>query len=59
MTNENEEALDQAYENGFNNGREEAELENSDDVEEARKEAYDQGYAEALENAVKAVEGLQ
>ena len=59
MGQENEEALDQAYEDGLQAGREEMELEMLDQIEQAQKEGYDEGYAEALENAVKAVEGLQ
>ena len=59
MGQENEEALDQAYEDGLQAGREEMELEMSDDIEEARKGGYDEGYAEALESAIKAIERLQ
>lgn len=56
---ENEAALDAAYEDGLQAGREEMELEMLDQIDEARKEGYDEGYAEALENAIKAMEGLQ
>lgn len=55
----NEAALDEAYEEGLQAGREEMELEMFDQIEEARKDGYGEGYAEALENAVKAVEGLR
>nr|DAF59526.1 MAG TPA: hypothetical protein [Podoviridae sp. ctU557] len=56
---ENEAALDAAYEDGLQAGREEIELELLDQIDEARKEGYDEGYAEALENAIKAMGGLQ
>jgi hypothetical protein len=59
MGQENEAALDAAYEDGLQAGREEMELEMLDQIDEARKEGYDEGYAEALENAIKAMEGLQ
>jgi hypothetical protein len=59
MGQENERALDEAYEDGLQAGREEMELEMLDQIDEARKEGYDEGYAEALENAIKAMEGLQ
>lgn len=59
MGQENEAALDAAYEDGLKAGREEMELEMLDQIDEARKEGYDEGYAEALENAIKAMEGLQ
>ena len=59
MGQENEEALDQAYEDGLQAGREEMELEMIDQIEQARKEGYDDGYSEGLENAIKAIERLQ
>lgn len=59
MGQENEAALDQAYEDGVQTGREDMESEMLDQIEEARKEGYDEGYADALENAMKAVERLQ
>lgn len=59
MGQENEAALDAAYEDGLQAGREEMELEMLDQIDEARKEGYDEGHAEALENAIKAMEGLQ
>lgn len=59
MGQENEAALDAAYEDGLQAGREEMELAMLDQIDEARKEGYDEGYAEALENAIKAMEGLQ
>lgn len=59
MGQENEAALDAAYEDGLQAGREEMELEMLDQIDESRKEGYDEGYAEALENAIKAMEELQ
>lgn len=59
MGQDNEAALDAAYEDGLQAGREEMELEMLDQIDEARKEGYDEGYAEALDNAVKAVRRLQ
>nr|DAX93604.1 MAG TPA: hypothetical protein [Caudoviricetes sp.] len=56
---ENEEALDKAYQDGYQDGYADADLENSDELDAARKEGYDEGYAEALENAVAALERLQ
>lgn len=55
MGQENEVALDEAYQDGLQTGREEMELEMSDDIAEARKE----GYEEALDNAAAAIERLQ
>ncbi len=59
MGQENEAALDAAYEDGLQAGREEMELEMLDQIDEAHKEGYDEGYAEALDNVIKAVERLQ
>lgn len=59
MGQENEAALDAAYEDGLQAGREEMELEMLDQIDEARKEGYDEGYADALKNALKAMDGLQ
>lgn len=59
MGQENEAALDAAYEDGLQAGREEMELEMLDQIDEARKEGYDEGYTEALENAIGALRRLQ
>ena len=59
MGQENEAALEQAYEDGLQAGREDMELEMIDDIEEARKEGYDDGYSEGLQRAIKAIERLQ
>ena len=59
MGQENEEALNQAYEDGLQAGREEMELEMSDQIKEARDEAYEEGFSDGLESAVKAIERLQ
>ena len=59
MGQDNEDALDQVYRAGLDDGREEMEREMMDQIDEARKEGYDEGFADALSNAVAAVRSLE